>query len=72
MDVCSRTQLSLFEDSLGDRIAQQTWISLLFRLAQSVPIQNFCKDNRHLCFGYVKTETLERVSVWLTLFPFTI
>ena len=29
MDVCSRTQLSLFEDSLGDRIAQQTWISLI-------------------------------------------
>ena len=27
MDVRSRTQLSLFEDSLGDEIIQQTWIS---------------------------------------------
>ena len=29
MDVCSRTQLSLFEDSLGEKIIQQTWISLI-------------------------------------------
>ena len=27
MDVCSHAQVSLFEDSLADRIAQQTWIS---------------------------------------------
>ena len=31
--------------------------------AQSVPIQNFCKDNRHHCFRQEKTETPERVSV---------
>ena len=31
--------------------------------AQSVPIQNFCKDNKHHCFRYAKTETLERESL---------